>query len=473
MNGTAGPAADVFISYSHKDGDLVRRLLIPRLKDAGVNVLYDADLARGVLVDVLDRAIKEARYVVIILSQAWLESRWGQFEAAAAILRDRGRGEVIITLRISDFDDSEVLEPLRRVLWNDCRDDPEMKQGAGFVIQAVERYRREASLTAGDPLADAFRRLARYVSAEAASDLRVAEKVFEYQRPHLVLLAAYKRVHDQLQELELQCYAPILEIVDAYENASKLGEVAIDPLLLEIPRMYVDRLADVVRELAGISELRSKLYFVEEALIKAHVRLSTAASGEFTLVKEALRLISRVIDQNISKFNQWLVSEAVYVDVNKLIDAIEKALADALRGGLPPTDGDAIDAVLKQMKQSHETLDTLIATHASWQLADGDLRRINSSLNSGMEELVDSWDDVHKKVSALTVADPSWQYLQTTGARIQVAIDQNKTTMMKNLFLEYRSAAMKRFYQVDLMLKDNCDQLCPRDPASAALIGQV
>ena len=74
---------DMFISYSHRDGEWVRQWLLPRLEDAGLRVCIDfRDFDIGVpnLVN-MERAVDNSRRTLLVLTPAWLESEWTEFEA--------------------------------------------------------------------------------------------------------------------------------------------------------------------------------------------------------------------------------------------------------------------------------------------------------------------------------------------------------------------------------------------------------
>lgn len=77
---------DVFISYSHKDGDWVTQTLVPRLEAGGLKVCIDErDFIPGkaALLNMQD-GIGGSRRILLVLSPHWVESRWTQFEAELA-----------------------------------------------------------------------------------------------------------------------------------------------------------------------------------------------------------------------------------------------------------------------------------------------------------------------------------------------------------------------------------------------------
>jgi hypothetical protein len=77
---------DVLISYSHKDRAWVWDELLPRLEGAGLRVcIDDRDFEIGVpsLVN-MERAVDSSRHTLIVLTPAWVESQWTEFESLLA-----------------------------------------------------------------------------------------------------------------------------------------------------------------------------------------------------------------------------------------------------------------------------------------------------------------------------------------------------------------------------------------------------
>ena len=73
---------DAFISYSHADAEWVRGRLLPALEAANLRVCIDfRDFAIGVpsLVN-MERAIAESRRTLLVLTQAWVDSEWTEYE---------------------------------------------------------------------------------------------------------------------------------------------------------------------------------------------------------------------------------------------------------------------------------------------------------------------------------------------------------------------------------------------------------
>jgi len=73
---------DVFISYSHQDKEWVRMELLPRIEAENLHVCIDyKDFKVGApIVTEIELAILTSRKVLLIITPAYLESNWANFE---------------------------------------------------------------------------------------------------------------------------------------------------------------------------------------------------------------------------------------------------------------------------------------------------------------------------------------------------------------------------------------------------------
>jgi len=94
---------DAFISYSHVDTEWVQSELLPQLEKAGLKVCIDSrDFEIGVpsLVN-MERAVDNSRHTLIVLTPAWVESQWTEFESLLAGTSDpAGRRRRLIPLML-------------------------------------------------------------------------------------------------------------------------------------------------------------------------------------------------------------------------------------------------------------------------------------------------------------------------------------------------------------------------------------
>lgn len=97
---------DAFISYSHADEEWVESTLLKTLEDAGLRVCIDfRDFKVGLPAIVnMENAVTDSRHTLIVLTEAWNKSEWGNFEILLAQTSDpsgiRGR---LIPVRLEDI----------------------------------------------------------------------------------------------------------------------------------------------------------------------------------------------------------------------------------------------------------------------------------------------------------------------------------------------------------------------------------
>jgi hypothetical protein len=103
---------DVFISYSHQDADWVWKQLLPRLEGAGLRVCIDTrdfEIGTPSLVN-MESAVDRSRHTLLVLTPAWVESEWTDFESLLGGTSDpAGRRRKLFPLMLEDC------EPPRRI----------------------------------------------------------------------------------------------------------------------------------------------------------------------------------------------------------------------------------------------------------------------------------------------------------------------------------------------------------------------
>jgi hypothetical protein len=93
---------DVFISYSHKDQFWVQEELCPILESVGLRACIDIrDFEIGVpSVINMERAVKDSRHTLIILTPSWVESQWTEFESLLTTTLDPAGRQKLIPLML-------------------------------------------------------------------------------------------------------------------------------------------------------------------------------------------------------------------------------------------------------------------------------------------------------------------------------------------------------------------------------------
>lgn len=85
---------DVFISYAHEDSDYANEL-VKLMKASGIDVIYDKnDLKWGEsIIDFIDSHLKTVKFAIVLISPAYLEKYWTNYELKSLLQRHSRSGD--------------------------------------------------------------------------------------------------------------------------------------------------------------------------------------------------------------------------------------------------------------------------------------------------------------------------------------------------------------------------------------------
>lgn len=188
---------DVFISYKHADNEWVRNELLPRLEQAGLRVIIDyRDFEAGApLITEMERAVLESRKTLLVLTPAYMESEWTEFESILVQTLNRGvhRRKILpIVLRRC-----EIPLRIRSLVYIDFSLQPLSEAKFQRLLEALARDISEHSSTAGgkeglEPSEEPKRinAVTRHKDHDRVRntgnlDVQILQAVYEYQQGHL------------------------------------------------------------------------------------------------------------------------------------------------------------------------------------------------------------------------------------------------------------------------------------------------
>lgn len=89
---------DLFISHASEDKDDLVRPLAEQLKRAGVDVWYDeyTVLPGDSITESLDKGMIECEYGLVVISPAYLQKKWTEYELKSLLTKDVNKGKTII-----------------------------------------------------------------------------------------------------------------------------------------------------------------------------------------------------------------------------------------------------------------------------------------------------------------------------------------------------------------------------------------
>lgn len=121
---------DVFVTFSGKDFDWVKRTLMPLLEEYGVKYCIhhrDFELGRGIY-DNMAESVYTSKKVLAIVSKSYMASKFCQSELEMALYRNTEMGDSsLIAIRIDDTDKESLPKSLRSRTFLDFHDKTEKK----------------------------------------------------------------------------------------------------------------------------------------------------------------------------------------------------------------------------------------------------------------------------------------------------------------------------------------------------------
>lgn len=280
---------------------------------------------------------------------------------------------------------------------------------------------------------------------------------FQAANQQIELLNNYKCLHDVLHRLQFRCYNVI---------AQELTRFPQDALALDNLINYEVTLQDLISELRTVLKQAAlpsgEVGWVED-VVQAQVKLHDAIDKVDTeALKRTIWLLKRVIALQPSSVNQRLNAAARALRLSTLAEAMI-TIRSAL-GELPFTTGDKLaqfDRGVTALRALSTRLTELADDHDNWQAVERILSRIEDVMVYNLTELEFSWPDVQAKIDQLCRnQNEEWvQLIKQDSAEVSNALTSQNPSQIQRYFRRFRQRASNRFYQVDVMLKDLCEEL--------------
>ncbi|GIK58751.1 MAG: hypothetical protein HND44_13445 [Chloroflexi bacterium] len=266
----------------------------------------------------------------------------------------------------------------------------------------------------------------------------------------------FKMAHDLFQELENRYF-----LIQNDERRLPADDLAWDSIAINEP------------ELQGkISDLRAvtqrPTFAAEEARWMAQLEKASdnirVGVEQFDLdeLKRGTSLLYRVLNRTPSRINAQLVSTATALR----LDALEQAM-QTINTNLSTSDLGR-DSMVEEIANGvaalgglDDRLTVLVKEHNAWQEIDDELRRVEGTLNQGIDELDDAWFDLEPMARNLAAGQSAeWATeLNDVVDKLDEALRDKVIVTVRRLFRRFQSQVRRRFRQVDLELLTLCQDL--------------
>ena len=382
MDESAAYTHDVFISYSHTDQAWVQGQLLPWLEKAGLKVIIDyRDFAVGAPSIVnMERAVDNSRHTLVVLTPAWVNSAWTEFESLLVSTTDpAGRRRRILPLMLQQCKLPARLSLLTYADFTNLdRYDEEMARllrslrEAGVDVPSGDNPETLAPLVL--PSTDTHNSYLVDKGLNALIDLIRAPTVytavitfqtdFQAASEQIHILIYYKHLHDLFQELENLYY-----LMDNDQRRLPGDETAWESLMRNEPELQdkIDELLDGAKQAPFAADEARWM----EQLTQTKPELRAAVEEcNLAQLKAANQRLHRVLDRQPSRINNSLVVAARNMRLNALVKAMTTVCESLTHSDLNLEAVRQFEAGVNALDRLDGTLAGLVSDHNCWQELD-------------------------------------------------------------------------------------------------------
>jgi hypothetical protein len=465
---------DVFISYSHKDKNWVTNEFLPELEKAGLQVIIDdRDFSIGKpSIQNMVEAIERVRHIIAVLTPNWVASDWTGFEGYLVMTADPiGKQKRLLPLMLEPCKPPPHIAFLTYADFTDPARRPEEMQRLLRAVKTDEEL--HDALPVHTSYASEYARDGLMALIDLMGQPEVHDTVVEYKvvfrdaRRQVVIVGNYKDLHDQLHEIQIRCYNPLIREMSRFPDDPLAKENLMDS------QLTLENIISEVREIIGRAN-----YMASESIGLQSLQQGCTILGEALeeldpgLLKKAAQKLGRVMALQPSHINAKLTAAAGQLHLDDLVKtmrtiservgklAVNKEKLRQFMDGV--TGLAALDAALS----------ALIAEHDLWQQVDNRFHLIESDLDQELASFGDSWNEIRDIAAPLYAKKlEQWaEVFRSLDDKVLAAIAEGNPAQTKSNFRLCRGRALDRFYQVDVNLKRSCDNLQKiGDPLAAVL----
>jgi hypothetical protein len=175
---------------------------------------------------------------------------------------------------------------------------------------------------------------------------------------------------------------------------------------------------------------------------------------DYKLLQSGTRLLYRVLNRQISRINAQLVATAGVLRLDTLEQAMQTISNQLAQSDFGQDTISEVQASVNALSGLNTQVNKLVGEHNAWQELDDELRRVEGTLNQGIEELEDAWFDLEPMAQNLLegVTDEWAVNWAKACEALDNALTDGTAVTIRRMFRRFRSQQGRRFRQVDMQL---------------------
>jgi TIR domain len=467
---------DVFISYSHRDRDLVVGEVLRPLRAAQLRVVIDRDdfPFGAVAAKTMEEAVKNSCHTLAVVTENYCKSAWSGFELQLTTLLDpSGSSNRLIPLL---FDKVELPLSLQRLTYADFTRPEERGPMMARLLQQIGLSRQAVLHHTAVSATRGIESLRHFLTTPEVRDLvERFEHEFAQAAAQTKLLGGYKGLHDELQKAQLgyriaaDRKKELLRAVEADDtdesDRDKLSE-AFNNACEDLYPLLHDVLRKAHEVFAGDEPL-----WIDDLKLGESDLSDGITSSSFDRVNEGMRLILRVLGREPAALNRRLVEEAERLDFTRVLAPLREILRTLNALNFSNEAAERLEDFaggLASIDRLQQTLRGLVRNHDSLHAMDDQL----AQFDEGMPEpgrIRSEFRLLEKRRARLLEAvSGTWkETMREAAAKLQEVLDTESSApdgaqwarTVRQRFRKFRSQVTEAFHQTDHDLNSLCGQL--------------
>ncbi|HSS20138.1 MAG TPA: toll/interleukin-1 receptor domain-containing protein [Pyrinomonadaceae bacterium] len=473
----SGFKKDVFVSYSSSDVSWVDEQLLKRLRDRRINYIEPRDFEKGCIrLNEVENAIKFSRHTLLVVTSSFLANAWNEFENGMtfSFVLETGSWRIIPIIKEENLELPPRLGALVSFKVFDADEDEwtSFAQKLALAPPSVEsssvNSQQPERVSLPTPPKDHAARNGLDLLLELMQNIKVRSALSEFRayfeelNERIETLDRLKKLHDIFQQVE-----------DIHNNIRRFGKNDLSQQVdwEDIEEIEPDlrvKAAELVSRACHSGFAKADDFWVQKFnRATADIR-STFSNRQVISLRSATNRIGDILNSVPSKVNTGMVTVAKGLRLTSL----ERALMDVHailkdRDPLLTNQGQLtkIEKSVAKIDQMDRSLKTILFVHDTLQDIDNELRRVEVSLNDGILQIQDLWQDLKPQMSLLC-ADQKHVWAIDLAAASQELENSFHTDAevpnesgIRRAFRFFRSQANRTFNQVDGEMLQQCNEL--------------
>jgi len=478
-------SSQIFISYSHKDKEWLERLqtnLKPFLRGIPVKAWDDTAIRAGSdWREEITAALASAKIALLLVSSDFLASDF-IYEEELPYLLNAAKEQKITVIPVAVRPSAWKTASFKRVQWANNPDQPlsnlgetDREEALVKICEMIAAFFPDNVLPPDDSSSTAAEIVAN-VSQSAEEGLRALielmrnpevrdkvatfEAVFSDSSEQIELLGYYKDLHDILHTLQFNCYNYLMGIVRAAKREP--DELSIWENVLNYEMELREKVVKKLQNLeTGRSLVHAKQEWISRLIKDLDVVFVAINQNDAAGLELAMKPIRNVLAQRPVPINGKLAAAAEALRLSRLVDALTDVRKCLSGTAVNPESASKFEDGVQALDGLKESLKLLISHHNEWQEVDVILRLVDGNMAIDYSELEGFWPELKEKTERqLDGYEESWAALLAKEiAKLDQALVEKEPARIRQSFQSFRTRASYRFYEVDLALKELCEQL--------------